>query len=222
MNNILKIVLLVAFYPVLPILYFMLRNESKPKKNIILGVTLPYDARQDESVSQICMSFRKHLGITALFLAVLPVGVFFVKYSSIATTYLMTWLLVTIVLPYVIFTVFHRKLKRLKYQNNWTSNAAGKIILDTKVSVQPQKKLSTWLFMPPFVASLIPVIHAIYNKSGWMFAFVFIIDAMLVAAYYLFYRILYRQRGEIIDGDTVLSMALTRVRSYNWCKVWIG
>ena len=31
--------------PVLPIVYFMQKNECKPKKNIIVGVTLPYEAQ---------------------------------------------------------------------------------------------------------------------------------------------------------------------------------
>ena len=34
----------------LPLLYFIQKNQCKPKKNIILGVTLPYEARQDGDV----------------------------------------------------------------------------------------------------------------------------------------------------------------------------
>ena len=37
-----KYVLFPILYLCLIPVYFMLRNETKPKKNIILGVTLPY------------------------------------------------------------------------------------------------------------------------------------------------------------------------------------
>ena len=43
-----KYFLLAVLYLCLVPVYFMLRNETKPKKNIILGVTLPYEARQDQ------------------------------------------------------------------------------------------------------------------------------------------------------------------------------
>ena len=36
--------------PVLPIVYFMQKNECKPEKNIIVGVTLPYEAQEDAEV----------------------------------------------------------------------------------------------------------------------------------------------------------------------------
>ena len=54
-----KYFLLAVLYLCLVPVYFMLRNETKPKKNIILGVTLPYEARQDAAVLAICEQFLR-------------------------------------------------------------------------------------------------------------------------------------------------------------------
>ena len=37
--------LVLSFLIIVPILYFVMKNDVKPKKNIILGVTLPLYAR---------------------------------------------------------------------------------------------------------------------------------------------------------------------------------
>ena len=65
-----KLILFVCFYCIVPIQFFVLRNESKRKKNIVLGVTLPYEAREMPEVEEICARFRR--GQTAA-LAVLTV-----------------------------------------------------------------------------------------------------------------------------------------------------
>lgn len=225
MRTVFNIILLVCMYPVLPVIYFVLRNEAKPKKNIVLGVTLPYHARQDESVLALCKSFKKSLGIIALALAVLPAVTFFLKHSSVIMTYYMTWMVLAIVFPYIPYTVYHRRIKALKVTNGWYSDTAGKAIIDTKAAVMPKQMLSIWWFVPPVVLSLIPIVYtlciAVGSEEFWPMMIGYGTFAVMVAVFYLFYRILYRQRAEVVDDNTALSMALTRVRRYNWSKCWI-
>lgn len=47
--------------PLVPILYFMLKNECKSKKNIIVGVTLPYAAQRDPEVLGLLERYKKAL-----------------------------------------------------------------------------------------------------------------------------------------------------------------
>ena len=122
---VMNIIFVVFFLPILPIMYFMLKNSAKPKKNMILYVTLPYTARQDEGVLAICAAFRRHLGIVCLVLAALLAIPFFIEYISIALTYHLTWLSVMIVVPFLSFAKYHRKLKRLKSERNWTTEGSG-------------------------------------------------------------------------------------------------
>jgi uncharacterized membrane protein len=219
--NITTIFLFACFYMVLPLAYFMLRNESKPKKNIILGVTLPYDARQEEEVLAICAAFRRHLTITCLVLTVLSLGALLQPAMSLVMVWLLTWLLLAMAGPFLSFTIYHRKLKRLKAGRQWFSLAEGKLMLDTSVSFKSPGNLKGWLFAPAFFLSLVPIAVELFRQGDWAMNLFYCINAILVASFYLFYLVLYRQKAEIIDRDTSLSMALTRVRRYNWGKFWI-
>ena len=216
-----NIIMLVCMYPLLPIMYFIIRNTAKPKKNLVLGVTLPYDARQDERVDAICRGFKKRLGLVSLVLAVLPVSFYFTKHISVTTTFYMTWLLVVIIVPFVPYARYHGKLKRLKQEQNWKSIVEGSVLVDTKVSFRSQKELSVWLFVPPVVFSLIPVGVWAYRGTDLLSASIYIVNAVLVGTFYFLYRILYRQNAEVIDTDTSLSGALTNVRRFHWRRMWL-
>jgi len=216
----LNIIMFILFYPILLVMYFVLRNESKSKKNIILGVTLSYDLRSDRDVTDICDSYRKSLKHYLIILTIIYPAVFFIKSFSIAYTYHMTWLIIAMFAPYIPFIINNRKLKRVKAEKNVPTDMAGKVVLDTKVSVQPQKRLSAWFFIPPFIMSMIPIIRGIYDGADRLFMTVYIINACLIALLYVLYKVFDYQKMEIIDGNTTLSMSLTRTRRYNWCKAW--
>ena len=58
---ILNIIFVICLYPILPILYFVMRMNSKPKKNVLIGVTLPTEFLEDEEVTKLCNQFKKDL-----------------------------------------------------------------------------------------------------------------------------------------------------------------
>lgn len=202
----------------------MLRNEAKPKKNIVIGVTLPYTARQDESVLSICKDYKRNLDITLLLLTLLGVGGIFFKYISVALTYFLIWMDVAIVVPVMVYTIAHKKLKQLKDINQWGSSILGKTLVEIKATTEKKQMLSIWWFVPPMVMSFIPVVYtmvALHNKEEfWWRLFTYLVMAIVVVVCYLFYRIVYRQT-EVIDDNTNISAALARVRQYNWTKCWI-
>ena len=213
------------FFPILLIIYFILKNTSKPKKNLIISVTLPLEAREDEDVLAICESFCKHLGLCTLILMAMFVGAFFtslMEYMSIAMTFYLLWLTIVIIVPHIIFAVYHNKLKKLKREKGWVPDTAGNVLLETKVSASPVKALNPWLFFLPVAMSFVPVIHSLMVETSQVFVLTYILNALVVASFYLFYRLLFRQRPDVIDDDASLSMALTRVRRYNWGKAWIA
>ena len=72
-----NIIMFVCIYPILPIICLMLRNEAKPKKNIVIGVTLPAAAIAGEEVAEICRKYRKTLVMVLALLSLLLSFVFF-------------------------------------------------------------------------------------------------------------------------------------------------
>ncbi len=223
MNLGFNIFMLVCFFPILPIVYFILKNETKPKKNIIVGVTLPYEARINEEVFAALYIFKKQLNILAVILGILLIAPFFIKHSSVILTYYMIWLTIVIILPYIQYIKCHKKLKALKAEKGWYSPVAGKTFIDISVAVQPIKTIKAFWFIPPVIISLLPVIVSIYeNKPDTItFVIIYAVNAAVVLLSCFFYRIILRQKSEIVDDNTNLNLSLTQIRRRNWGRFWL-
>ena len=181
MDLLFDIIMIACFLPIMPILYFVMRNYTKPKKNLILNVTLPIEAREDELVLEICKKYRKWLGWTALILTVLLPFVFFIQSFSIAMTIYMSWLTIVLFMMFGIFSRYHIKLKRLKKERGWVSAVEIDKTAYENVAWEPPKKLGPGLFFPPVLFSLAPMVHEILS-SGYMTMFaIYAINAALVA-----------------------------------------
>jgi len=203
----------------------MMRNEAKAKKNIVIGVTLPYSARTNAEVQNVCKNFKQNLDIMFIIMTLICLGAFFIPYISVCLTYFMTWVVLALIIPTLIYISSHKKLKKLKVENKWNSAYSEKTVVDLKAIDLPKKILSVWWFIPPAVISLIPVAATLFmeldSEEFWLMLGTYLMFVLMVASCYLFYRIIYRQRAEIVDENTDISIVLTRVRQYNWSKCWI-
>lgn len=222
---VLKIILFVCFIPIPIVMYFVMLNEVKAKKNLILGVTLPLDARLDDNVKALCTGYKRLLTVVVTAVTALAVPALFLRHDSVVFTYLIVWLIVAILLPALPYAVYNKKLKALKAAKGWYSESSGVTLVDTKVAAMPKQKLSILWFLPPILVSLIPVIHTVVtlrktDEFGPMLA-IYGSFAAIVILFAVFYRIIDRQKADIVDEDSSLSAALTQVRRHNWAKFWI-
>ncbi|MGI6040004.1 MAG: hypothetical protein ACOYBG_07305, partial [Eubacteriales bacterium] len=83
-----------------PFIYYMLANEAKFKKNIAVGVTLPYDARDDEEVKSLLTQYKDEIKWICLALIAVAIPCFFIRNVYTTFTVWSIWVLVCIVLPY--------------------------------------------------------------------------------------------------------------------------
>ncbi len=94
-----------------------------------------------------------------------------------------------------------------------------------KLAVAPKKPLSVWWFVPAAVLTLVPVVHTVLTLGGrdefWPLMSVYLSFFALAAVSWFLYRIIFRQRAEVVDGNTAQNAALTQIRRYNWGKSWI-
>ena len=219
-----SIILLACFLPIAFIIYFVMRNETKPKKNLILGVTLPHDARSDPAVACVIRKFLIWQDIILALLLLLLIPQFFFEHESVVLTWYMTWIILAVILPWIPFAVCNRTLRALKRQNSWFSESTGITLVDTKLAAAPKKMLGVGVFIPTFLISLVPVAATILTMRGrdefWPLLAVYLSLALSVAAFYFIYRNIY-QKAEVVDGNTTVNAALTQVRRYNWAKCWL-
>ncbi|MBD5161514.1 MAG: hypothetical protein HDT14_05755 [Oscillibacter sp.] len=200
-----------------PVMYFMLKNECKPKKNIIVGVTLPYEAQQDEAVLALLERYKKEMKITCLASLAAVVPGLFISDVGIAMTALMLWTVAICLVFFIPYVRCNMALQKLKAERGWRRDAedASQAVTDLKAAAAEMRWLSPWWFLPPFIISLIPLFFDRSIWGLWMF------DAAMVPICYLCYRYLYRSRAEVVDENSQRTIALTQIRRYNWGKCWV-
>ena len=211
--------LCVIWLPVL--MYVMLRNETKFKKNIAVGVTLPYEGRSDPETVRLLTRFKKQLGPVCLLLVLLAVAGILIPVSfGLSMTLFLVWIDLCIVLPVIPYIACNRALKQLKQARGWGNPFEGQTVADLTAAAQPLKELPVIHFILPLLLSLIPVVWE-GVKGEWELALCLLIDTLMVALLYAVYRWCYRRKAETVDDNTDLTNALTRLRRQYWLRCWV-
>lgn len=223
-----KIVIFVCFYMVLPIMYGMLRNEAKPKKNILVGVTVPLWERDTKEVQDIVKDFKKKMDISFAVLTLFSLVIFFFQYTSVMVTYAMVWLIVAMIVPFWVYAKSRGNLMKLKREKGWNGYSINKVAVDTKTAVGEIKILSMKWFIAPTVLAFVPVLLGIWDliKSGGDIMDIVLVSVcatMFLTVLFcpLFYHFINRQKKDAINRDINITNLLTRVRRYNQTKMWL-
>ena len=212
---------LVIMLPCLVLVAVLLTNETRPKKNIVLGVTLPLPAQRDGRVAEIARRFRRSVwiccGVSSAALsalALLDMGEFMMW--SIAL------LMLAILAPYVLYVRANRALAALKRAEGWSVPYAGAVVVDLKAAAGTQSALRRRAFLPPVLLALVPLVIALLSGdegTRWGAAIMFGATAFVCLLCMLLYPLILRQRGDVAGADSDINAALTRVRRYNYGKM---
>ena len=198
----------------LPVLEaYMLINETKFKKNIMLGVTFPADARDDTNIAEVTSKFKKQTIIVCVILMALIIPAYMLSNETNFMTLWMIWILLAIILPYLPYVPAHLKLREFKEKMGWKKEDRT-ILIDT-ASVPPARWISPVSFALPTALSLLPLV---FDREFWA---VHLLMALSCLASWLGYRYLYRNKSEMVDRNVTLTRALSNVRKANWGKMWL-
>ncbi|MBP3576569.1 MAG: hypothetical protein J6K15_00520, partial [Lachnospiraceae bacterium] len=223
---IMNLFLAICFVPILPVLYFTMLNERKPKNNLILSTTIPKEAWEDPRVLTITKKYSKELTITCILLALLYIPVFFMEYVSVILTYVMLWVDAIIIVPNIPYVKAVKAMRALK-KENWYRPELVKIqVADTSLADLFEEKQSTYTFVNfllPLLVSLIPLMFPlVVPVEGSLPALLIVIlcnSSTILACYYC-YTVL-RKKEDRVNSDVTLTAVLTRIRRYYWSKCWM-
>lgn len=205
-----------------PLMYFLLKNEAKFKKNIAVGVTLPQEGRAHPDTLAILSRFRRELGWTCLTLLALAAVLILLPVSfGLALTLFLVWTDLCVILPVVPYIRCNRTLKALKRERGWGSGRRQTAVADLRAAAQPEeKKLSARSFALPLVVSALPVWWAL----GWgdtLEGLILLLNPGCVALFWLCWRFAFRRKAEVVDENEDLTAALTRLRRRAWRRCWL-
>lgn len=200
---------------IVPLMYAVLNNETKFKKNLAVGVTIPYAGRSDPEVVRLLGQFKKRLKWICLLLLALAVACLPIKGTGVFLLAFMIWLDLAIVCPYIPYVLCNKELKKLKERRGWRKSSREETVVNLETAGTGGKWISPVFFAAPLLLSLLP---GIWDRD---FLPLYLINGASVLGCWLGYRYLYRNRAETVDEDLGLTEALTRIRRYNWGKCWL-
>lgn len=220
MNGNILLMVLIINLPLLPIFYFVMRSNAKPKKNIILGVTIPYEHKNDAEVLQICREYLRAVNLTIAGLLLLSLVSLIPKRFSVGMLILMIVVTLTIILQAVPHIVCYRKLRRLKQEKGWygSQNTA----IDLKVAVENKRLLHAGWFAIPFAAAAVPLAEVLLRGGGFIDALLYLVNLLCILLFAGMYLLMKRQRGETVSENHSLNTALTRIRRRSWTVAWLA
>lgn len=223
---IMNLFLAICFVPLLPVIYFTMKNEVKPKNNLILSTTIPKEAWEDPRVLSITKKYTKELTVTCILLALLYIPAFFMEYISVILTYVMLWVDALIIIPNIPYVRAVKAMRALK-KENWYHPELKKIqVADTSLATVFEEKQSTYTFVNfllPLLVSLIPLMFPlVVPVEGSIYALYIVIlcNASTIQMCYYCYSVL-RKKEDRVNSDVTLTAVLTRIRRYYWGKCWI-
>lgn len=222
---ILFFLLLACTVPVLLIQYVTERNEAKPKKGLILGVTLPPEGQQLPEVQAVVARFKRELNFVCLALLAAACLLFFVQSSWLLLTLWLVLLLAgcaVAVLPHV---RANRALKAIKKRHGWQGRPPARRLVDTAASAASlPKPLGFGAMAPPLMLSLLPLAGAVLDYTGTerlVWVLLYGSDTAAVLLLWACGRWMFRRRADMVSADTALNQTLLRARYLYWNRCWV-
>ena len=203
--------------------WWVLRNSARFKKNIVIGVTLPHEARDDGQVVAILTNYRRQqlactIVLVTVALACAAAGTLRAWAGPLIVCWTL-WILAACVVPETVFALANHKLAGLKDERGWRREEMGRgrhvTVADIGAAAQPYTRVSGIWFVLICAVSLVP---ALLDRNNLV---VYLLFAACVLMVWVTFRWCYRDRSEVVDDNTTLTQTLTRIRRRAWARVYL-
>ena len=150
----LNIIFMVTCYPILFIMYFLLRNAND-RNGWCFGVTLNREMKKDPEIEVITEEYHRGLKQSTIIFAIIPLFAFFIPYESIGFSLWMCWILAVCFMPMIWYASANKKVLEVKRERGWDEECMVSYT-DLKLATVP-RKVSFFTFLPALVMNIIPV-----------------------------------------------------------------
>ncbi len=229
---ILNMIFLLTMYPVLIILYLVLRYSTKSDGKYCFGVTRTREWKNFDQgrLVEIEHTFRKSLRTWLIVFAVIPVVTFFIPYFSITFSIWMAWLLGCIFVPFIPFARANEAVQEWKENEKIRHGLSEKAQERAEISYAEMeaagtvRKVKAIPFLIPTVISLavIPVCFWQMNDRS-MYALLICVAAAALCTplSYLLAVLLDKQKTTVICEDAEVNLNYTRAKKQIWKNLWL-
>lgn len=213
-----------CMYPVLLILYAIMRYYGKPRAGLLFGARMQPGWEQEPEVEAIRRRFRKEMLIWLLVLAVVPIVTLPIPYMSISTSFWLIWCFGAIALMEVPFVRANRALRRWKAEQGYVGQQEERRLAEIR-DLGALRCLRWTSFLLPSLLGIAGAVAALVSVWGQP-------EAPAVAAVAVSFALMTpifgwaglwmdRQRQKVISSDSQVNLNYNRARRMLWKKFWI-
>ncbi len=228
---ILNFLMLLAMYPMMMIVCYMMYVSMKPKNGLAFGCTVSAVRMKDETLKEIerqwSVEMKRNIVITAL----LPFTAFFTPYSSIQITIWTVWVFVLIVLLEWPFIKANAKVKDLKRGMGWYDKENPEEFIELKAAGEV-RRVKVGVFMVPIVVSMLAVAfvygltfveNRIIKNVGYVqdFGLIILMLALMNLLFLWVAQWMDRQKTEVISTLSDVNINYARAKKNIWKDFWL-
>ena len=126
------IIMAACMYPVLLILYGVMRYYGRPRGGVMFGAQLQLGLEKEPEVAEISRRFKREVTLWLLILAVIPLATLPVPYMSISVTFWMVWCFAAIFALQVPFARANRAVRAWKAEHGYGGERERRILVETR------------------------------------------------------------------------------------------
>ncbi|MDO5292953.1 MAG: PH domain-containing protein [bacterium] len=227
----LTIIFVVSIGIVLPIMYFVMRFEGKPKENMLFGVTMKKAYYNDSRVEQLQKRYKRELNWCSLLLLLVLIPIVMIKYFSIVYTLTMAWLFLMILLTILPFIRANGELKRIKKENGWHIGGQEEKKAEYEMIRLSDPIEGKLYFIASIISSVLTMAVFVYLWAARKVALDFAITAIglsLISVCLAAIGVLFQRRKiKLLLGYEQFERQAEREKNLNWgrslgCLSWIN
>lgn len=215
----------IIFLIVLFIFSFALYSNNltagRPSKNVLLGVTLPFDVIKDSEVKAIVDKYKK-VNSTQLVLWILfsfPI-LLVSEYPSICLVYMFVYIGILLYTSNKTLVIYNRSLLSLKKKNNWTTGESHIVTIDTEVSrMKKSMPISFLWFVPSMIISIIPLAYSLLTGKEVLSS---LIPLPILLILLFLFRLNSSQKTVVYSENTDVNKACNYTQIRLWSICWAG
>lgn len=220
-----NLIMLPAVVIILISVYFTMKGASKPRRNILFGITLPNDVINNNIIQSMISEYKKMVNKYCLLSALSGLPIIFIKKFSVETIYLLIW--ASVISYWVVnypYKKMNRRLKLLKEENGWYVGEKRVVCVDTKLlNLKSKMPISDKYMLIPILISLIPILLSSTRADGdlkYLIA-ISVINILIVISMYLFgFRNIKKSKLKVYSKNTDINYSINKEEKYLNSIMW--
>lgn len=219
-----QIIFIITMYPLLPILYFCMRNAGAAKNGYSFGVRMKQEWVQGFPMQGIIADYKKQLKHAAVILAVIPAAAAVIPYLSISISIWTLWIFAVVIVPGIPYARANGRTKELKKSSGWVQSKSGLQYAEMK-NAGEVRRVKGFPFLLPVLISAAAAGFSFYRFRGTGLLGAGFVIAVFAAMTLLFYLVAVwadRQKIEVVSSNSGVNVNYSRAKKNVWKNLWLA